>query len=179
MMIIYESNGKGLSVHEPGAPLSGNCVWIDLLQPTPEEDKYVEDALAIDVPTRAEMREIEPSNRFYQERGAYFMTASIVYNVEAPVPETTPVTFILAGDRLVTVRYAEPKAFPLYLQRVEKGDAPCTHRRLDHGRSDRRGRAPHGRPHRAHPGRRRPPGAGGLRVCAADSRRATGASTSS
>jgi magnesium transporter len=53
------------------------------------------------------------------------MTASIVYNVEAPVPLTTPVTFILAGDRLVTVRYAEPKAFPLYLQRVDKGDAPC------------------------------------------------------
>ncbi|MEI9901594.1 MAG: CorA family divalent cation transporter [Hyphomicrobium sp.] len=26
----------------------------------------------------------------------------------------------------MTVRYAEPKAFPLYLQRVEKGDASCT-----------------------------------------------------
>ncbi|MEI9902476.1 MAG: magnesium transporter CorA family protein [Hyphomicrobium sp.] len=126
MMIVYQSTGKGLSVHEPGAPLTGNCVWIDLLQPTAEEDKFVEQALAIDVPTRAEMREIEPSNRFYQERGAYFMTASIVYSIEAPVPLTTPVTFILAGDRLVTVRYAEPKAFPLYLQRVEKGDAPCT-----------------------------------------------------
>ncbi|MEI9901595.1 MAG: hypothetical protein WDN31_17440 [Hyphomicrobium sp.] len=36
------------------------------------------------------MREIEPSNRFYQERGAYFMTASIVYNVEAPVPPDDP-----------------------------------------------------------------------------------------
>ena len=71
------------------------------------------------------MREIEPSNRFYQEKGAYFMTSSIVYNVEAPVPLSTPVTFILAGDRLVTVRYAEPKAFPLYMQRVDKGDAPC------------------------------------------------------
>ena len=125
MMIIYESNGKGLTVHEPGTPLTGNCVWIDLLQPTVEEDKFVEDALCIDIPTRAEMREIEPSNRFYQERGAYFLTASITYNVEAPVPQTTPVTFILAGDRLVTVRYAEPKAFPLYMQRVEKGDAPC------------------------------------------------------
>lgn len=125
MMTTYESNGKALSVRESGAALTGNSVWIDLLQPTTEEDKYVEEALAIDIPTRAEMREIEPSNRFYQERGAYFMTASLVYNVEAPVPQTTPVTFILAGDRLVTVRYAEPKAFPLFLQRVEKGDAPC------------------------------------------------------
>jgi magnesium transporter len=42
------------------------------------------------------------------------------------VPQTTPVTFILAGDRLVTVRYAEPKAFPLYMQRVDKGDVICT-----------------------------------------------------
>ncbi|WP_072376073.1 magnesium transporter CorA family protein [Hyphomicrobium sp. NDB2Meth4] len=126
MMTTYESNGRVLTTHQPGVPLTGNSVWIDLLQPTPEEDRFVEEALSIDVPTRAEMREIEPSNRFYQERGAYFMTASIVYDIEAQVPKTTPVTFILAGDRLVTVRYAEPKAFPLYLQRVEKGDAPCT-----------------------------------------------------
>ena len=126
MMTIYCSDGKVLKVRDTNAPLTGDCVWIDLLQPTAEEDKFVEQALGIDVPTRAEMREIEPSNRFYQERGAYFMTASIVYNVEAPIPKISPVTFILAGDRLVTVRYAEPRAFPLYLQRVEKGDASCT-----------------------------------------------------
>jgi len=126
MMTTYESNGLVLATHEPDTPLTGNCVWIDLLQPTADEDKFVEEALSIDIPTRAEMREIEPSNRFYQERGAYFMTASIIYDIEAQVPKTTPVTFILSGDRLVTVRYAEPRAFPLYLQRVEKGDAPCT-----------------------------------------------------
>jgi magnesium transporter len=126
MLTIYEANGKGLKVHDPSTPLNGNCVWIDVMQPTQEEDLLIETVLAVDIPTRAEMREIEPSNRFYQEKGAYFMTASIVYNIEAPVPLTTPVTFILAGDRLVTVRYAEPKAFPLYLQRVDKGDTPCT-----------------------------------------------------
>jgi len=125
MLTIYEANGKGLKVHDPDVPIAGNCVWIDLLQPSPAEDRFVEDVLMVDIPSRAEMREIEPSNRFYQEKGAYFMTASIVYNIEAPVPSTTPVTFILAGDRLVSVRYAEPKAFPLYMQRVDKGDAPC------------------------------------------------------
>ncbi len=126
MLTIYEANGKGLKVHDRAEPLTGNCVWIDVLQPSPDEDRFVEDVLMVDIPSRAEMREIEPSNRFYQEKGAYFMTASIVYNIEAPVPSTTPVTFILAGDRLVTVRYAEPKAFPLYMQRVDKGDAPCS-----------------------------------------------------
>jgi magnesium transporter len=126
MLTIYEANGKGLKVHDPAQPITGNCVWLDVLQPSPAEDRFVEDVLMVDIPSRAEMREIEPSNRFYQEKGAYFMTASIVYNIEAPVPSTTPVTFILAGDRLVTVRYAEPKAFPLYMQRVDKGDAPCS-----------------------------------------------------
>ena len=38
MMTIYDSNGKGLTVHAPGTPLTGNSVWIDLLQPTVEED---------------------------------------------------------------------------------------------------------------------------------------------
>ena len=126
MLTIYEASGKALKVHDAGEPLNGSCIWIDVLQPTQEEDRFVEDVLMVDIPTKAEMREIEPSNRFYQEKGAYFMTASIVYNIEAPAPLTTPVTFILAGDRLVTVRYAEPKAFPLYLQRVDKGDAPCS-----------------------------------------------------
>lgn len=125
MLTIYESNGKVLTVHDREAALTGDCVWIDLIQPTPDEVRLVEQALGIEVPTRAEMREIEPSNRFYQETGAYFMTATVLYNIEAPTPSITPVTFILAGDRLVTVRYAQPKAFPLFLQRVEKGDAPC------------------------------------------------------
>jgi magnesium transporter len=71
------------------------------------------------------MREIEASSRLYSESGAHFMTAFVVYDVEAPQPKTTAMTFILAGQRLVTVRYAEPKAFPLFLARVEKGDAPC------------------------------------------------------
>jgi len=125
MLKIYKSTSKALAEHDIAEPLTGDCIWIDALQPTADEDRFIEDTLGVDIPTRAEMREIEPSNRLYQEKGAFFMTASVVYSIEAPTPLTTPLTFILAGDRLVTVRYAEPKAFPLYLQRVDKGDAPC------------------------------------------------------
>jgi magnesium transporter len=62
----------------------------------------------------------------YQENGAHFMTAFIVYNLDAPTPATSTLTFILAGNRLVTVRYAEPKAFPFFLSRVEKEALPCS-----------------------------------------------------
>jgi magnesium transporter len=111
MLTIYESNGKGLTVHDPAAPITDNCVWLDLLQPTQEEDRLVEELIGVEIPTRAEMREIEPSNRFYQEKGAYFMTASIVYNVEAPVPSTTPVTFILPAAASSPCAMPTPRRF--------------------------------------------------------------------
>ena len=125
MLMTYDHQGAGLVKRDGMLPITEATVWIDLLNPTAEEDAFVEAALGISVPTRAEMREIEASNRLYQENGAHYMTAYIVYNIEDPSPQTTALTFVLSGSRLVTVRYAEPKAFPLFLQRVEKGDLAC------------------------------------------------------
>jgi magnesium transporter len=127
MLTVYNTTlGTSLTKQEGLVPVGESAVWLDLLNPTPEEDAYVEKVLGISVPTRAEMREIEASSRLYTEGGAHYMTAFVVYDVEAIQPKTTAITFILAGQRLVTVRYAEPKAFPLFLARIEKGDAPCS-----------------------------------------------------
>jgi magnesium transporter len=127
MLTFYDTADScpGLSTRTGVHPVTATTLWIDLLNPTPEEDKYVEEALGISVPTRAEMREIEASNRLYVENGAYFMTAFVIYAIDRAVPLSSSITFILAGDRLVTVRYAEPKAFPMFLARAEKGDASC------------------------------------------------------
>jgi magnesium transporter len=126
MLAIYDTNGPGLTRREGCAPITEATVWIDLVDPTPEEDKHVEAALGIEVPTRAEAREIEASNRLYLDRGAHYMTAFVMFNIEQINPGTSNVTFILCGSRLVTVRYVEPKAFPFFLQRVERGEAACT-----------------------------------------------------
>lgn len=125
MLTVYDNKGATLLRREGEVPIGDATVWLDLLNPTKEEDAFVEKQLGISVPTRAEMREIEVSNRLYYENGAYYLTAFIVYNLEAPMPATSTVTFILAGKRLVTVRYAEPKAFPFFLSRVEKEALPC------------------------------------------------------
>jgi magnesium transporter len=126
MLTIYDRKGSGFEQRQGMVPVSKETVWIDLINPTVEEDAFVEQQLGIAVPTRAESREIEASSRLYFENGAHVMTAFIIYNADAPVPSTSTLTFILAGDRLVTVRYSEPKAFPLFLARVEKGDIVCT-----------------------------------------------------
>ncbi len=122
MLTIYDGAGAGLAKRTDTA-IGAASVWIDLMNPTAEEDRFVEQALGIAIPTRAEMREIEASNRLYNENGACFMTGVIVHNIDAPLPEYSAVTFILAGGRLVTVRYVDFKAIPLFLSRVEKGDA--------------------------------------------------------
>ncbi len=128
MLTIYDaadSTCVGLAPRTTAHDVTPSTLWIDLLNPTPEEDARMEAALGIDIPTRAEMREIEASNRLYVENGALFMTAFIIHSIEQTIPHTSTLTFILAGDRLVTVRYAEPKAFPMFLARAGKGDAPC------------------------------------------------------
>jgi len=89
------------------------AVWIDLYSPTLAEDKLVERALGIAVPTREEMHEIEITSRLYVEGGARYMTATLMCHSDTEVPRTTPVTFILSGRRLVTVRYDEPKPFAI------------------------------------------------------------------
>jgi len=120
MLTIFE-NRAGTLTRQKGKPRIGEeAVWVDLLNPTQDEEKKVERALKFNVPTREEQQEIEASSRLYQENGAYFMTATLLYTTEQGDPRTTPATFILAGQRLVTVRYAEPRAFPIFVARCNR-----------------------------------------------------------
>lgn len=95
-------------------------VWLDMVEPTAEEEKLVEAALKIDIPTREELAEIEASSRLYQEDGAAFMTANLIRRGENDRPESSPVTFIIKDNHLVTIRYHHPQAFPVYVNRAMK-----------------------------------------------------------
>jgi magnesium transporter len=85
------------------------AAWIDHEEPTREEEKLVEQCIGVNVPTQAEMAEIEPSSRLYERNGALYMTVSALRGVDEHLPTTTPIGFVLAGNRLVTIRYATPK----------------------------------------------------------------------
>jgi magnesium transporter len=125
MITLYDANGQCLVKRTSRADVSAATVWVDLLDPTPAEEAAIEKVLNLDVPTRAEMREIEASNRFYQENGAHFMTSFVIYGQDSDNVSTSNVTFILSGPRLITVRYGEPKAFPLFADKACKGELPC------------------------------------------------------
>jgi len=101
-------------------------VWIDLLSPTKEEEDSTERLIGVGIPTREEMEEIEISSRLYTENGAYVMTATLPAHADGDRPAMLPVTFVLAGQRLVTVRYHEPRAFQTFPARAGKADTGCT-----------------------------------------------------
>jgi len=124
MLTVYGARGTGLVKAEEGFRETG-AVWIDLLDPSKEEEALVERQLGIFVPTQEEMSEIEASSRLYQESGAHFMTATVLHQMDSPHPQSTAITFILTETSLVTVRYAEPGAFPAFLSRAAKGDVAC------------------------------------------------------
>lgn len=126
MINVYDVSGTTICKRQADTLVGERTIWIDLLSPTPEEDAALEAALAIDVPTRLEMREIEDSNRFYSEDGAVYMTGVALHAAEGGALQTSPITFILAGDKLITVRYVETRAFPLYSAKVLKDEAKST-----------------------------------------------------
>lgn len=101
---------------------AADVIWIDLLNPTNDEERQVEERFGVTVPTRAEMEEIEPSARLYQEGGAGFMTVTVLNALDADDPVKAPVTFILKGQTLVTVRHSEPKPFLTFAARAQKAN---------------------------------------------------------
>ncbi|ODN69761.1 magnesium transporter CorA family protein [Methylobrevis pamukkalensis] len=102
------------------ASLDPAVVWVDLLRPTREEDDAVTAFLGAELLTREEMEEIEPSSRLSAENGTLYMTAQILCRSETASPTTTPVTFILAGGRLATLRYDDTGTLPAAIARLTK-----------------------------------------------------------
>lgn len=126
MLVAYLPRGNSLErVEVPvGGSVPTEAIWLDLISPTAEEDRAVETVLGIGIPSREEMAEIEPSSRLYVENGARFMTATLIYASDTDRPNTTPVTFILAQGKLVTVRYEEPRPFVRLSQKITRACPP-------------------------------------------------------
>src|SRR5436305_9866353 len=116
MLRTYGPGCDGSIVDPKLERIPDEATWIDLEEPTNEEERLVERCIKVYVPTQDEMSEIEPSSRLYEQNGALYMTVSVLYGVEEGVPSSTPIGFVLAADRLVTVRYEVPNEYRVVLQ---------------------------------------------------------------
>jgi magnesium transporter len=129
MLNVFVVDGRGCLKKVEVAPdesLPAEAVWLDLAAPSDDEERRVESLLGVGVPTREEMQEIEASSRLYEENGALYMTTTVVARADSERPEASAISFILAGDRLVTVRYAEPQSISLFAARCQRAPGPYT-----------------------------------------------------
>ena len=124
MLNLFALQGGGGLMRREGQSLD-DALWIDLFEPTPEEENLVEQHFGIDVPTREEMREIESSNRLYEEGGALYLTSTIVTKLDTDLPQNSQVTFILKDGKLITNRYTDPLPFRRFASYAERHGSAC------------------------------------------------------
>lgn len=114
MITSYVSDGGRLAAQQGLGASEARIVWIDLQNPDRDEESQVEERFRLDVPTREEMEEIEISSRLYTEDGALFMTAILPSHADGDDPDMLPVSFVLAKDTLITLRYHDPRVFATF-----------------------------------------------------------------
>jgi magnesium transporter len=124
MHYAYAADGNRLTLLDRAADLRG-AIWIDLIQPSDTEMAQLRE-MGFNLPTLSEMEEIELSNRLYREDGVDYMTAMLPGEIAGGGRMSMPVTFVLSGTQLITVRHHSPRPFLTFPTRAEKSTLGCT-----------------------------------------------------
>ena len=100
-----------LTASPRSAPTLSDAVWIDLLDPTHDERRRVEEATRLRLPTREAIQEIESSSRVFKEGAALYLSTPVLEGTDCMTGALTTVGFVLSGSQLVTVRFGPVAAF--------------------------------------------------------------------
>lgn len=119
MLTVYDTVGGSANEYADAERLRA-ALWIDLLNPLSQEVDAVERALDMRLPTRSQAQEIEVSSRLYMQNSAAFMTATVLVGARTPHLETVPVTFVYQPARVITLRFAEPTAFAVFISKFQQ-----------------------------------------------------------
>jgi len=95
-----------------------DILWIDLLSPTIQEQKAVENFMEVNLLTRQQIEEIESTSKYSETENAIFSNA----NFFLPTAEgftVEPVSFIVSEGVLITTRNAEFRTFNEAAKRLQ------------------------------------------------------------
>jgi magnesium transporter len=111
----------------PGSAQLSDAVWIDLLNPTDDERRQVEQATKLRLPTKGEIEEIESSSRVFNEGAASYLSTPVLESMDSANGAVTTVGFVLSSSQLVTVRFGHIAAFDEVAVAFTKTAPPTAH----------------------------------------------------
>jgi magnesium transporter len=117
MITLYDSAVRPREV-APGTSalaLPEGTLWVDLIDPSDEEDARVERATGLVLPRAQQLAEIETSSRLVVEGDVLLMSTPVLYREEGEL-HTIPVGFVLGHHLVVTVRAHALKSFTDYVE---------------------------------------------------------------
>jgi magnesium transporter len=121
LLILRESIGF---VHPSASEdLPRDAIWIDLLNPTPEESALVESQGKVRIPSIDALREIESSSRLAVDHDVIYLSIPAVAQGDTPDAHLSPTGFILTQNLLVTIRFAPLSTFDAVAERVKQDEA--------------------------------------------------------
>ena len=120
MLRAFGPDCDGEILDADAATIPPGATWIDLEEPTREEEQLTENMVGVQLPTPEDLAEIEPSSRLYELNGALYMTMSVLFGISEGHPKSVPMGFVLTGDRLVTIRYEAPKPVMVFMDHVRR-----------------------------------------------------------
>ncbi len=122
MINCYMKKGNKLFVVEGVNSLETNedkssVIWIDMVLPTSDEVKSVEELFDIKFPTKQESEEIELSSRYWEEKNRIEINSYFLISDEKESFNET-VSFILQGNLLISVRYKQLTSFNTFAKKL-------------------------------------------------------------
>ncbi|WP_152054890.1 magnesium/cobalt transporter CorA [Aliarcobacter butzleri] len=122
MINCYVKKGNRLTVVEGIEFIDNNedkssVIWIDMLLPTIDEIRAVENLFDMKFPTKQESEEIELSSRYWEEDNRIEINSYFLIN-ETKEAFNETVSFILQGELLISVRYKKLQSFNTFTKKL-------------------------------------------------------------
>ncbi|MEZ4693927.1 MAG: magnesium/cobalt transporter CorA [Aliarcobacter sp.] len=122
MISCYMKKGNRLNVVEgveflETAEDKNSVIWIDMLLPTIDEIRAVENLFDMKFPTKQESEEIELSSRYWEENNRIEINSYFLVNENDQASNET-VSFILQGTLLISVRYKKLQSFDTFTKKL-------------------------------------------------------------
>jgi magnesium transporter len=123
LISCYIKKGNKLNIVE-GVKLlensedKNNVIWIDMLLPTIEEVRAVENMFDMKFPTKQESEEIELSSRYWEENNRIEINSYFLINDDKNSAFNETVSFILQGNLLISVRYKKLQSFNTFTKKL-------------------------------------------------------------